>query len=92
MCVTVETVTEAVMLRPDAVSVRQVSLDLDVTRNALLVHSAWAVSVAASVKTRRHVTMWAELVPVRLAGQERSVKNPARRVSMVWTVSRSVCV
>lgn len=92
MSVTVETVTEGVTLRRDAVIVRRASLDHDVTRDALLVHSARAVSIAASVKTRHHVTMWAELAPVRLAGLERSVKKPVRRVSTVWTVSRGVCV
>lgn len=49
--------------------------DLCLSQNALLVPSARAVSIAASVKTRHHVTMWAEPAPVRLAGLERSVKN-----------------
>ncbi len=99
-----------------SVFIMHVWCDLCLSQNALLVHSARAVSIAVSVKTRHHVTMWAEPAPVRLAGRERSVKSvrlfhfsyisisrvtgcliyvcvqPVRRVSMVWTVSRSVCV
>lgn len=49
--------------------------DLYLSQNALLVHSARAVSITASVKIRHHATMWAELAPVRLAGLEHSVKK-----------------
>lgn len=56
-------------------SIYHVIYVVHLSQNALLVHSGRAVSIAASVKTRHHVTMWAELVPVILAGLERSVKN-----------------
>ncbi|XP_026077519.1 multiple epidermal growth factor-like domains protein 6 isoform X2 [Carassius auratus] len=51
-----------------------------------------AGSFAACVKTRRHVTMWAELVPVRLAGRERSVKNVSLFLHLTYINISHMCV